>query len=868
MTQQISLPELRPDIEIHPVDQGRAFVVKDPISDVRLELGPFQADVLRHLDGKRTVDEIAETLGDKYDAWVSARDLWKFIEVLKRRRLLVTASLDQLDSRERAKAARRALKKWKKAGILRRVANEQRDDLTFLWRAADWLNKQDPVEAARCLIVAAEVNPSNERVSTAITLLNDAVVETGPKPKAPFPTFHLINPTAMLQRLYQPTKFLFSRWWVAVWVVATTICAMLYYADYTRYAEFFQSSWSAPKFGLFIGAMFTMLVVHEFGHGLAAVHFGGRPSSMGLMLIMYVLPAAYCDVSDAHHFSRKGKVVTAAAGVWITVNLWIVATIGWYVTAPGLLHNYFIALASVSGVVSLFQFVPLLPLDGQHVLAGMLDLRSLSKDATAALQRRILIPLTRAYRAGPFRAFCVLGLTNLVILPLLIALAVNRGMFVVSIAISACMGVSALIFVGALRPTAQRVATLLLALGVATLVFRTLWLVRIAGSLWGLLTPFFGGLGVALVLFLLFKILGSLLKETFAPLKQKSWANRLRLASLVLVWLGIDAAAFYLVDVSPMITGTVRIEHTTHSVSATVEGRVVAIKTKEGAKVVKGQVLVRLENPTLAANIQQAAAETRQCEAKLAQLRRGATAAERLLELTKLARANVKARSAAEKLRRSRKLASVIPREDLRALLDSSRVAASGVAKAAAARGARLAINPALVAAQKAKCASYRAKRERLSIRQRALVVRAPSAGIVTTTRPEEQLGRWVEPGTKLFELSSSMHAILKLEEDQQLFGLRRGLAVRMVLQVGDGRHVKGTVDKLAPRLAHSIKQVERKRFKVTDLPIRVRLVDAPRWVRPGISGTGKVLCRPEPLLVLFLRPLRRFFSLTFWRVM
>ena len=48
-------------------------------------------------------------------------------------------------------------------------------------------------------------------------------------------------------------------------------------------------------------------VIHEFGHGLTAKHFGGEVHEMGILFLV-LTPALYCDVTDswlAKHGSLK-----------------------------------------------------------------------------------------------------------------------------------------------------------------------------------------------------------------------------------------------------------------------------------------------------------------------------------------------------------------------------------------------------------------------------------------------------------------------------------------------------------------------------------------------------------------------------------
>lgn len=74
-------------------------------------------------------------------------------------------------------------------------------------------------------------------------------------------------------------------------------------------------------------AMFVVTAAHEFAHGLACKHFGGRVREMGVLLI-YFQPAFYCNVSDAWLFPEKAKRLwVTLAGPYVELVLWALAVL-------------------------------------------------------------------------------------------------------------------------------------------------------------------------------------------------------------------------------------------------------------------------------------------------------------------------------------------------------------------------------------------------------------------------------------------------------------------------------------------------------------------------------------------------------------
>ena len=59
------------------------------------------------------------------------------------------------------------------------------------------------------------------------------------------------------------------------------------------------------------GATILTLTVHELAHGLTARRFGAEVHEMGVLLL-YFLPCAYTDISDAYLVERKSHAGTVA----------------------------------------------------------------------------------------------------------------------------------------------------------------------------------------------------------------------------------------------------------------------------------------------------------------------------------------------------------------------------------------------------------------------------------------------------------------------------------------------------------------------------------------------------------------------------
>ncbi|MBT2392598.1 hypothetical protein J7E87_24995 [Streptomyces sp. ISL-1] len=141
------------------------------------------------------------------------------------------------------------------------------------------------------------------------------------------------------------------------------------------------------------GASLVATALHEMGHGAVLTHHGGRPSRMGVMLF-YLTPAFFCDVSDGWRLPRKEqRVQVALAG--IVTQMVIAGSVALGALAagpaagdPGLRHGMLVFAVSTY-VTGLLNLLPFVKLDGYIALMTHLDISHL-RDRTMTDARRFL----------------------------------------------------------------------------------------------------------------------------------------------------------------------------------------------------------------------------------------------------------------------------------------------------------------------------------------------------------------------------------------------------------------------------------------------------------------------------------------------
>lgn len=160
---------------------------------------------------------------------------------------------------------------------------------------------------------------------------------------------------------------------------------------YVDLAAIFQiSSLATVILGLFV-----IVTVHEFAHAVMCRYFGGEVREIGFLLL-YFQPCFYSDLSDAWLFPKKSqRLAVTWAGPAMQLLLLALAVILWRITVPGTFPNEVARIvAVVCWVTMLFNFNPLIKLDGYYLLSDWVDIPNLRRKAFAyfgnAFKRQVL----------------------------------------------------------------------------------------------------------------------------------------------------------------------------------------------------------------------------------------------------------------------------------------------------------------------------------------------------------------------------------------------------------------------------------------------------------------------------------------------
>ncbi|GAB3181692.1 daptide biosynthesis intramembrane metalloprotease [Streptomyces incanus] len=278
-----------------------------------------------------------------------------------------------------------------------------------------------------------------ERVSNAVLRLDDMRLLDDGKTAAPpvAPRFVLVPPMTLQLTLLRPGRtmqalrplfaLLFSRGAVAVAGLGILLGMGAMAAQWDAVRATLNSPLSAATF---VGVLVALLIgvsIHELGHAAVLIRYGGRPSRIGVMLF-YLMPAFFCDVSDAWRLpNRRQRVHTALAGPAVQTSLAAASALAAWPLADGGAKTCLLFFAVSSYATALLNLMPFIKLDGYIALMSHVDIPYL-RDRSMADARRWIARLLFGgtyQRELPTRWTIVYGLACLAFPLYLLGTALN-----------------------------------------------------------------------------------------------------------------------------------------------------------------------------------------------------------------------------------------------------------------------------------------------------------------------------------------------------------------------------------------------------------------------------------------------------------
>ncbi|MBM7752360.1 putative peptide zinc metalloprotease protein [Microbacterium laevaniformans] len=178
----------------------------------------------------------------------------------------------------------------------------------------------------------------------------------------------------------------------------------------------------ATLFALFLGILVST-ALHEVGHGLVLAAYGAAPNRLGVMLF-YLLPAFFCDVSDGWRLPKPSqRVHVAMAGIAVQ---WMIAGTSALLTLVPVLDGWsqgLMIFTVITFTASLMNLIPFVKLDGYIALMNHVDVSHLRDKAIADARGwtlRLLLGVTPPPRQLPQFRWAILFGIGCMIFPLVI----------------------------------------------------------------------------------------------------------------------------------------------------------------------------------------------------------------------------------------------------------------------------------------------------------------------------------------------------------------------------------------------------------------------------------------------------------------
>jgi multidrug efflux pump subunit AcrA (membrane-fusion protein) len=620
-------------------------------------------------------------------------------------------------------------------------------------------------------------------------------------------------------------------------------------------------------------AWLTLLVVtvlHECAHGLTCKHYGGDVHDMGFLLI-FLMPAFYCNVSDAWLFKEKSKRLwVTLAGGYFELFLWSLSVFIWRLTLPGTQVNHLAyVVLSVTGIQVLFNFNPLLKLDGYYLLSDWLVIPNLRQRGLEYLMSHVRWLLWGAARPEP----------------------ASRGQLLL------IYGLISWLY---------------------SVCFLALMLFGLAhfGQRWGLLGM--GGMLLLAVLSLRGVFQGFAAGEVeqmllTRPQRTAAWCVAALSVPLVLIFGHIDDWAGERFQVRPATHVEVR---------APIAGFVQMVYREEGEAVIPNTVVACLEVPDLASRTSQKQAEVQEAEARLRLMEAGPRPEELYEQRQRVERARgfrdqgaqalERARQALECdlkrldeqiaehraqlelheniLERSKRLkgARAVPEEEIRASEFQVTAARSKQSQAQSQKSARLALGtqeaeselsrrekeladarstltlleagnrPEAIDAERARLARLKLEAAYLEHLQRKVRIVSPVAGVIATPHLKEKVGQFVREGDliALIEEPAALEVEIALPE-QEVARIQPGQPVALKARALPFETIPARVERIAPSANKGDVQ--------NTLTVYCRVEGDHAGLKPGMSGHARIYTGERSLGGILLDRALRHLRTEFW---
>lgn len=198
------------------------------------------------------------------------------------------------------------------------------------------------------------------------------------------------NPDRLLNFLMPLTRFLFRPWAIVLMMFFIFAGFFTYSANFHYFRFDPMELYSVGSIIIVIVSLAVIILLHEFAHALTCKYYGGQVREMGFLLLYFQL-CFFTNLSDSWMFKRKShRLAVIWAGLFFQMVLFALAAVLWRVTVIGTgINHLFWLTANVSFLMLLFNFNPLIKLDGYYFLSEWVNIPNLRSKSFAFMRHSI-----------------------------------------------------------------------------------------------------------------------------------------------------------------------------------------------------------------------------------------------------------------------------------------------------------------------------------------------------------------------------------------------------------------------------------------------------------------------------------------------
>jgi putative peptide zinc metalloprotease protein len=195
----------------------------------------------------------------------------------------------------------------------------------------------------------------------------------------------LLDPEKFLDNTQRFIAPLFNAWMGALWLVVVVTGIVLATVHWPALSSNLSDRVLAVENLLLMALIYPVVkTLHELGHAYAVKKWGGEVHEIGIMFLVF-FPVPYVDASAATAFrSKYQRMLVGAIGIIAEGFIAALAMVVWTLAEPGLLRALAFNTMLISGVSTFFfNGNPLLRFDAYYVLADWLEIPNLANRANA-----------------------------------------------------------------------------------------------------------------------------------------------------------------------------------------------------------------------------------------------------------------------------------------------------------------------------------------------------------------------------------------------------------------------------------------------------------------------------------------------------